>query len=122
MSRDYTSARYSPQLLPRCGQVWALCFLLLVLPHSAVWGVLFLFPEEKTDPENDIEITELRNGGIRILTQKGPCPPALMGLPLFTVLPFPEVDVRLVQSSVAHICPHLPTSHLHLPSFLPPLY
>lgn len=64
MSREYTSARYSPQLLPRCGQVWALYFLLLVLSHSAVWGVSSLFPEEKTDPENDIEITELRNRGI----------------------------------------------------------
>lgn len=47
MSREYTSARCSPQLLPRCGQVWALYFLFLVLPHSAMWGVLFLFPEEK---------------------------------------------------------------------------
>lgn len=109
MSRAYTSASYSSQLLPRCCQVWAPYFPLLVLPHSAMWGVLFLFPEEETDPMKDIEITELGKRGIRILTKKGPYPPELMDLPHDST----TFSRGRSQVGAGFCCPRLPTSHLH---------
>lgn len=66
----------------------------------------YFYFQKRKDPENDIEITELRNRGIRILTQMGPCPPELTGLTHGSVLSFPEVEAKLVPSSAAHLCPH----------------
>ncbi|KAL6042294.1 hypothetical protein STEG23_012780, partial [Scotinomys teguina] len=50
--------------------------------------------KEETDPVKDIAVAELRNRGIRILTQKGPYPPELMDLTHGSMLPFPEAEIK----------------------------
>lgn len=108
MSREYISASYS-QLLPRCSQVWALYYPLLVFPHSAMWDILFLFLEEETDLVKDIESTELRNRGIRILTQKGPHPQSSW-IVLTAVC---HLFQKQKPSRCRSLLPLQPTSHLH---------